>query len=42
MNAKKLDFDFDGDDFFNSFDPNAKKLQEKSKAEQEPKKIEVK
>ena len=33
LNAKKLDFNFDGDDFFNSFDPNAKKAEEKPKAE---------
>ena len=39
MNAKKLDFNFDGDDFFNSFDPSAKKVEEKPKPE--PSKIEI-
>ena len=31
MNAKKLEIDFDGDDFFNSFDPSAKPIPEKPK-----------
>jgi hypothetical protein len=33
LNAKKLDINFDGDDFFNSFDPNAKPVIEKPKIE---------
>lgn len=39
MNAKKLDFNFDGDDFFNSFDPSAKKVEVKPLPE--PSKIEI-
>jgi hypothetical protein len=31
LNAKKLEIDFDGDDFFNSFDPSAKPIPEKPK-----------
>jgi hypothetical protein len=35
MNAKKLDIDFDNDDFFNQFDPVAIAKQQKEKEEEE-------